>query len=346
MRQPSMFSRQRKHGITYYVEIAGTQHNLGTDKAEAFRKYGALLAEDRPGTAAKMLVVDLIDQFLKHLKKTAKAEATYTWYRKHLDDPKRGFKGWLVDHFKGRLNVADLSPQHVDDWLLDRYKQSGDNHKIGGIRSISRACNWARKRKLITSNPVADVERPKATPRKHAYLEPASWLKLEAAIGPGPFLDIVQFLKLTGARPHESCIAEVRHFDRANHCLVFPVDESKGKEVERVIQLGTGEAFEIVQRLALAAGEGPIFRRKGKAWTNDALNREFDLVEKVLGFKVFPYQLRHSWITDALIKGIDPVTIAALSGHRDLSMIQRVYSHLKLKGTHLRDTMDRINGAA
>lgn len=40
------------------------------------------------------------------------------------------------------------------------------------------------------------------------------------------------------------------------------------------------------------------------------------------------YLARHSWGTLALMRGVDPVTVGALMGHADPSMIARVYSHV------------------
>ncbi|MCR9116902.1 MAG: tyrosine-type recombinase/integrase, partial [bacterium] len=40
------------------------------------------------------------------------------------------------------------------------------------------------------------------------------------------------------------------------------------------------------------------------------------------------YALRHSWATHALRKGIDPLTVAILMGHKDPSTLAKVYQHL------------------
>lgn len=49
------------------------------------------------------------------------------------------------------------------------------------------------------------------------------------------------------------------------------------------------------------------------------------------------YALRHSWATNALKRGIDPLTVALLMGHKDPSMLARVYQHLSLSPDHMRD---------
>ncbi len=49
----------------------------------------------------------------------------------------------------------------------------------------------------------------------------------------------------------------------------------------------------------------------------------------------------HPWLTgyatDALAAGVDVQTVATQMGHRDLSMLSKVYQHLQRKGQFLKD---------
>jgi integrase len=47
------------------------------------------------------------------------------------------------------------------------------------------------------------------------------------------------------------------------------------------------------------------------------------------------YALRHSWATQALLRGVDPLTVAILMGHEDPSMLTKVYQHLSLNPKHM-----------
>ncbi len=62
---------------------------------------------------------------------------------------------------------------------------------------------------------------------------------------------------------------------------------------------------------------------------------------KLMASKVAPryslYALRHSWATHALKRGIDPLTVALLMGHKDPSMLARVYQRLSHSPEHMRD---------
>src|SRR5262249_24926431 len=46
------------------------------------------------------------------------------------------------------------------------------------------------------------------------------------------------------------------------------------------------------------------------------------------GTKFSVYVLRHAWVTEALVNGLDAVTVSVLAGHRDTTMISRHYAHV------------------
>ena len=56
------------------------------------------------------------------------------------------------------------------------------------------------------------------------------------------------------------------------------------------------------------------------------------------------YALRHAWATNALQRGIDPLTVAILMGHSDPSMLSKVYQHLSLNPKHMLESAKRAAG--
>lgn len=44
--------------------------------------------------------------------------------------------------------------------------------------------------------------------------------------------------------------------------------------------------------------------------------------------RVHPHLLRHSFITNALRAGVNPLVLSRIVGHSSLRMIEQVYSHL------------------
>jgi integrase len=338
------------HGA-WYVTVNGKQVRLGTDQAEAEKEYHRLLAADAPVTT-RTTVAQLIDKFLGWAEAN-KAPRTFEWYCGHC----RSF----VKSIGYKMLIDKVTPNDVDRWLTRSYKNSGDSHKAGACRAVSRAFNWAKKQRLITASPIAGMERPTATSRE-CYLTPDQWQELVDHLdADDSFTDIVWFLHETGARPQEARIVAAKMFDRDKRRFELKLKDSKGKKYKRVIRLND-KAFAICQRLAVKYPDGPLFRNKaGTPWKADILNKRFARLrgklkkEKVkagtwerdkewVGY-LFPYALRHTFVTDALKRGVDPLTVSHLAGHRDATMVMRVYSHLSQDDEFLADKLKQATTA-
>jgi integrase len=64
------------------------------------------------------------------------------------------------------------------------------------------------------------------------------------------------------------------------------------------------------------------------------------------GTKYALYHFRHSWATRAVQRGVDPLTVAILMGHKDPSMLARVYQHLAHDPDFLRVAAAKVNRSA
>jgi integrase len=61
-------------------------------------------------------------------------------------------------------------------------------------------------------------------------------------------------------------------------------------------------------------------------------------------FQFFAYAIRHTFITDALRQGCNPVTLAHIVGHKDATMILKIYQHLNLNSGHIRKALGQATG--
>jgi integrase len=285
--------------------------------------------EPRPDVLVAILVDDFLEWTLNN-----QSPRTYDWYKQYLQS--------FVDHC-GKLRACDLKAYHVNRWIdaawrVGKKRTINDGTRRNAIKAVRRVFNWAVKNDILKQSPVKNVELPVVGPRE-AYITQDQWTTFLEIVPEGSFRDLVQFMRWTGCRPQEARIIEARHVD--GKCIVLDRIESKAKKQRRVIPLAT-RAYLLVKRLVAKWPEGAIFLNEdGAAWTNDAVNCAFDRFEKKLGFKVYAYAIRHTFITDMLVAGIDPVKLAEIVGHRDLKMIHSVYQHLQLKRDHLRDELDK-----
>lgn len=326
MNQP--FWRAQRN--TWAVLFQGRQVNLGKDKVEAFRKYHALMAgvtSAAPGPVGPT-AGEVIDQFLTWCE-SHQAAGTHRIYRWHLTRFRKAV---------GTMRLSELKPFHVTRWL-DGYSCAANTANLA-VRCAVRPFSWAKKQGLIEKNPLAGVERPSATPRE-CYLTEDQFDKITAAVPDREFQDFLTFARETGARPQEIRAIEKRHFDPVMNAIVFPRNESKGKKRQRVIVLNS-KALAIVQRLIVKQPAGPVFRNvDGQPWKRDAVGNRAQRLKRKLGFPFCVYAIRHTWITDALLNGVEPLTVATLAGHSSIDQVWSTYQKLQLQRDHMRNAAEQ-----
>jgi len=270
---------------------------------------------------------DLVNRFLsRHIAQSA--PSTVQFYRRPLES---------FLQTTACTKIADLRPHHVLAWLPE---SSGHTYRHNQMRAIKTCLTWGVKVGLIDRSPLQHMELPPAMSRgDEAYLMPNQWASIERIVT-GNLLDLLLVLKHTGCRPQEARHAEARHLQ--GNCLVFPKHESKGKIIGRVIQLDQ-VALGICQKLALKHPSGPLFRNDyGNPWTAKLLNKRCAAISRRVGFPFTPYSLRHTFATEAIVRGVDLQTIATLMGHKDLKMLSKVYQHVQRRGEHLQESLNRI----
>ncbi len=346
----------------WFVEIDGHEHTLGKhpDSLPAPKKndegkwspppgimklYHRRMG-DRGSPAAVQIaapagryVAELIDDFLDKYAAT-KAPRTYEWYKRCLQS--------FRDATPELLTIGELAPSHVTDWLHGKTWSDATRH--GAIHAVKKAVRWACREHKLGASPLADVTAP--TPqRREAVINQQQWPHVLGASTDDEFKDLLTFLWETGARPQEARHVEARHFEPSHARIVFPACESKGKKFPRVIYL-TPAAAEVVARLATKYPEGKLFRdSEGKPWTRNAIRCRFrrQRIHRRVKVKVpglCCYAIRHSYATNALRAGVDPVTLAVLMGHADASMIATVYQHLATDPEYLRAAATRARKAS
>jgi integrase len=321
----------------WYVQVQGKQHNLGRDKAEAFRRYHALMAAPPLPVIDAELLVSVIDAYLDWCQKNRGAK-TYAWQKDHVES----FCNSLPDPQSFR--VADLKPLHVVRWA-DSHPRWGNSQKRGAMGAVQRAFNWAEKLGVIDHSPIRRIADKPAQGHRDDYLTPEQFRGLIEHYAAGDsFRDLLEFCWESGARPQESKLLEARHFDRAGRRFVIPADEAKGKKRVRVIHL-TDAAFALAEKWVDRHPTGPLFRnRSGRAWKTYAINCRFVRLKKKTGVKFCQYLLRHSYCQRLLEAGLDATVVAGLMGHANAAMVQKVYSHMGKAQNFLAAQLKKVAG--
>ena len=140
----------RKERSCWYVQLDGKQHNLGSERELAFKRYHDLMASPRKRRVASETVPAILDLFLDWCEKN-RAPATYAWYQVRCQE--------FVDTIPANLRPGDLRPHHVQTWV-DSHADWVTGNKRNACRAIQRAMNWAVKSGYIDRSPIAHLEKP------------------------------------------------------------------------------------------------------------------------------------------------------------------------------------------
>ena len=257
----------------WYVEIDRKQHNLGPDKEAAYARYHELMrAKPKPVDATMALGV--IDAFFGWVKSN-KAPRTVEWYERHLRVFAKGIPSNLL--------VSNLKPFHVTQ-ILGRHPKWSSSTKHGFCRAVQRAFRWAEDEELIDRSPLRKLKKPKAK-RREAVISDEEFAAVLDYFKSESIRDLLITVWETGCRPQEVTAVEARHVDLDLARWVFPVDESKGETIPRVVYLGE-DALAITRKLMTRHPTGPLFLNEdGNAWTRWSLNCVFGRLQIAHGLR-------------------------------------------------------------
>jgi integrase len=330
-RQPEPW---RRKGRGWYAQVHGKKHRLAPDtatKQQAWVNLRALLASlpasGPPARQKELTLSEACDAFLEHSKQVH-APGTYDVYRSRLQS--------VCENFGGQA-ISTPKPSQFERWLAK--VERSPSTKNGYIGALKAALRWCREEKLIApGDPLARLKAPRKT-RRETTLTPEQIGQLLEVAEPAT-RDLLLALAESGARPHVVLSMTAAAVDWKTGVVK---GWSKGRAYEIIL---TARLQRRLKELALARPEGPLLLSpRGRPWNRDSAAAAFRRLSEQAGIKFTPYVLRHSFVTNALERGVNPAAVAALANHVDLAMISRVYSHLSERRELLRRAAECASGA-
>lgn len=298
-------------------------------------QHGAPLAVITP--KSELTVADICRDYVASLKKDGRDTASA--------DAHRRFERCLYGDKLGKVRLKDLHQDHIEAWR-DRVEKGElpplpvkrgrppvtkplAKSSVNRMRTVLvAALNHAVARRKASPDVAFEWNAVKplkdASQRRGLYLEREQRRALLEAAD-GPVRDLIECVALTGCRPGDPALCLRSDYDGRTASVRF-----RSKDHDRKIPLSPA-ASALFDRLA--KGKLPkahLFTQDGKkAWTADAWSEPVRsaAARAALPEGVTLYTLRHCWITDAIVGGMDLLTVAKLAG-TSLAMIEKHYGHL------------------
>jgi integrase len=306
------------------LHVKGREH-----EAAAWRAWDRLLTEQgasppaptpspQPVTVRRIVNVrEVVDVFLKDSEDRVQPE-THELYRLFLNNFAAKYGDTLTD---------DLTSVQVEAY--SRKPEWSDSTRSAFMAVLLRAFRHAVRAKIIEKVPIPDLKRPPIARRGQEVLVTEEEHKKLCDVAPAPFRLFLQLMWLTGARPSELSRLTAADIDWQVGVATLAKHKTAHKGKRRTIYLPPA-ALTLLAPLIAQYASGPLLRNRiGQRWTKATLGMAMRKARKEAGLKKkILYGIRHSWITDALEKGVPDAIVAALAGHHNTDMIHRYYNHL------------------
>lgn len=281
-------------------------------------------------------VRDVCADYVAHLRRNKRTTAA--------DDAARRFERIVDADPLGEVKLRQLKQRHLELWRErmespdtkplppkrgrpPTVKQMSASAFKRNLTTLKAALNYGVSRRYVSTDQAIEWDSIKpeknADGRRDLYLERVQRRELLSAAGPD-LRDLIECVALTGCRPGDPVAMTRSDYDHRTGAVTF-----RTKDHLRTIEVSPAAGL-LFTRLAAGKKPGdPMFTNAGASWTpadwSDGVRAAAESVNLPSG--VCMYTLRPCWITDAIVGGMDPLTVARLVG-TSLEMIQKHYGHL------------------
>ncbi len=252
---------------------------------------------------------------------------------RYIRDVLPTMRGALEDRFRlkalqrrtlSKLSMTALTPAKIAEYRDQRLTQVTSGTVIRELAYISSIINQARREWGINiDNPVRLVRKPQSPQGRNRILNEAEKLRILDELVPRPtrrvslwMRPLVEFALETGMRRGEMLALTWTNVDLMNRTAFLPL--TKNGE-SRTVPLSS-KAIQILKSLPRSI-TGEVFPIKP-----EAVAAAFIKATRRAGVKDFHFHdLRHTAITHLATKLPNLIELAAVSGHKSLTMLKRYY---------------------
>jgi integrase len=295
-----------------------------------------------------------------------------------LGERERYFQSFAEAHGFREVNDRDCLPYHLTSWLDAHPEWASDWTKHHAVAIIHRPFNWAAKQRLIAANPFRGVTHRPGDPRRPMTDDEFDRLlvavernrrpsgdrypsgrkvcpsDLVRKAGPSPadrFRELLQFHRLTGARPGEAAKLKWTDLDLERAVILLmkhKTSHTQRTPKPRVIPLHPDlVALLIAIKARKEPGENVFYNHRGTLWNRCNMSLRMQRAREKAGIPddAKLYGLRHAFGIRAIVNQVDIKTLAELMGHTTTRMTEHYLSHLGGQIGHLHAALLKVNGS-
>jgi integrase len=314
---------------------AGFLTKREAEHAEQVVRHKVIVEGKSPTASTRIRFADLLPIYYEQ-RQTEVAPTTVRNERRRKKFLNRHFGKRMVDEIS-EGDILAFRTQRKNDGLCNR----AVNIDLSLVRQVFK---FAMTKGYVSSNPTLGVKSLRQVIKDHPLI-PADKLELfmEEAGKTRTGFQLVVWLRLralTGLRPSESLYLEWQDIDFVKEQIFVrskfgsPLKTGKFRVVEIHPALKTSlldwrRQWEQRMTPIGTPHQWVFFYPDHPEQRAESFKRSFERARAAAGIPQFrSYDLRHYFISKAIMSGIDTFTIAKWAGHSSTQMIDQIYGHL------------------
>jgi integrase len=210
-----------------------------------------------------------------------------------------------------------FTTDRLDAWLASYPGTSATRRKAHA--AMSGFAKYLRKARVINSNPLTDVEVPRAGPPRCRY-EPVSVLAQIALAQPAPFNLLSAIMAGTGIEVSVAIALQRRDIDTA--CREIRARGTKSHSRDRIVRVSEWAWASVLAACAGLLPNAPLFPDVTR-WSASNRHRAACRALGIADYRMHDH--RHSWAVRAARAGTPSELIARQLGHSNAAMVHKVY---------------------
>lgn len=249
-------------------------------------------------------------------------------YAREVSPSKRGhrWEAFRIEAMQrdpvGRIKLGDLAPRHLAEWRDRRLREVAPGSVRREMVLLSSALSHARREwQMLSENPMRDVRKPQEPPARDRLPTWGELRRLRYVAG----RDLTQaqaraffafcFACRTAMRAGEICALQWADIGERTARL----HRSK-TGAGRVVPLSSHARRMLGDLRPVTGPDGPVFRL-----TPPQLDALWRKVRGRAGVEGLTFHDSRAAALTALSRRVDVLTLARISGHRDVNLLLRVY---------------------